>query len=78
MRTRASAAVDIKGAAARAKLYFDAGTDAVFPEALTSAKMFRAFAMASPGAALANMTEFGRAPFFIAAESEPAGYRMVI
>jgi methylisocitrate lyase len=39
------------------------------PEALTSTKMLRAFAKALSGAPpLANMTEFGRAPFFSAAE----------
>ena len=41
--------------------------------------MFRAFAAAMPGVPLlANMTEFGRTPFFTAAEFEAMGYRMVI
>ena len=57
----------------------DAGADAIFPEALHSAEMFRAFAERMPGVPLlANMTEFGRTPFFTAAEFEAMGYRMVI
>jgi methylisocitrate lyase len=41
--------------------------------------MFRAFAAALPGVPLlANMTEFGRTPFFTASEFEAMGYSMVI
>ncbi len=78
-RTDAAASEGIDGAVARAKLYLGAGADAIFPEALTSVEMFCAFAAALPGAPLlANMTEFGRTPFFTAAEFEAMGYRMVI
>ncbi len=78
-RTDAAASEGIDGAVARAKLYLQAGADAIFPEALTSAEMFRAFAQAMPGVKLlANMTEFGRTPFFTASEFEAMGYRMVI
>ncbi|MBX3501732.1 MAG: methylisocitrate lyase [Alphaproteobacteria bacterium] len=78
-RTDAAASEGIDGAVARAKLYLQAGADAIFPEALTSAEMFRAFAQAMPGVQLlANMTEFGRTPFFTASEFEAMGYRMVI
>ena len=78
-RTDAAASEGLDGAVARARLYLDAGADAIFPEALTSAEMFRAFAAALPGVPLlANMTEFGRTPFFTAAEFEAMGYRMVI
>jgi len=48
------------------------------PEALTSAKMFRASPKALPGAPLLAKTEFGRAAFFTAAEFEVVGYRIVI
>ncbi|HYX01267.1 MAG TPA: isocitrate lyase/phosphoenolpyruvate mutase family protein, partial [Reyranella sp.] len=69
----------IDGAVARAKRYIEAGADAIFPEALTNVDMFRAFARALPGVKLlANMTEFGRTPFFTASEFEQMGYRMVI
>jgi len=78
-RTDAAASEGIDGAVARAELYLKAGADAIFPEALTSAEMFRAFAKALPGVPLlANMTEFGRTPFFTADEFEAMGYRMVI
>jgi methylisocitrate lyase len=78
-RTDAAASEGIDGAIARARLYMDAGADAIFPEALHTADMFRAFAAAMPGVPLlANMTEFGRTPFFTAAEFEAMGYRMVI
>ena len=78
-RTDAAASEGIDGAVARAKLYLEAGADAIFPEALTNAEMFRTFAKAMPGVKLlANMTEFGLTPFFTASEFEAMGYRMVI
>jgi methylisocitrate lyase len=78
-RTDAAASEGIEGAVARAKLYREAGADAIFPEALTTEEMFREFAVRMPGVPLlANMTEFGRTPFFTAAEFERLGYRMVI
>lgn len=78
-RTDAAASEGMDGAVARAQLYMQAGADAIFPEALHSAEMFRDFARRLPGVPLlANMTEFGRTPFFTAAEFEAMGYRMVI
>ncbi len=78
-RTDAAASEGMDGAVARAKLYMEAGADAIFPEALHSAEMFREFARRMPGVPLlANMTEFGRTPFFTAAEFEAMGYGMVI
>ncbi len=78
-RTDAAASEGLDGAVARAKLYVEAGADAIFPEALHSAEMFRTFAQRVPGVPLlANMTEFGRTPFFTTAEFSAMGYRMVI
>ncbi len=78
-RTDAAASEGIEGAVARAKLFVQAGADAIFPEALTTAEMFREFASRMQGVPLlANMTEFGRTPFFTAGEFEAMGYRMVI
>jgi methylisocitrate lyase len=77
-RTDAAASEGMEGAVARAKLYLEAGADAIFPEALTTAEMFREFAARVDAPLLANMTEFGRTPFFTAAEFEAMGYRMVI
>jgi len=78
-RTDAAASEGLDGAVARAKLYVEAGADAIFPEALNTEEMFRAFAKRMPGVPLlANMTEFGRTPFFTAQEFQDMGYRMVI
>lgn len=78
-RTDAAASEGIDGAVARAKLYLEAGADAIFPEALTSVEMFREFSRRMPGVPLlANMTEFGRTPFFTVSQFEAMGYRMVI
>ena len=78
-RTDAAASEGMDGAVARAKLFVEAGADAIFPEALVTAEMFREFARRMPGVPLlANMTEFGRTPFFTAAEFEEMGYKMVI
>lgn len=77
-RTDAAAEEGIDGAITRARLYRAAGADAIFPEALTSAQMFREFARALDAPLLANMTEFGRTPYFTAAEFENFGFKMVI
>lgn len=78
-RTDAAASEGIEGAVARARLYLDAGADAIFPEALTSREMLQEFARRMPGVPLlANMTEFGKTPFFTASEFEAMGYRMII
>jgi methylisocitrate lyase len=77
-RTDAADAEGMDGAVARAKLYLDAGADAIFPEALTNAQMFREFAARVKAPLLANMTEFGRTPVFTASEFESMGYKMVI
>ncbi|MFD1797084.1 methylisocitrate lyase [Paracoccus aurantiacus] len=78
-RTDAAASEGLEGAIARAKLYVEAGADAIFPEALTSVEMFKEVRAALPGVKLlANMTEFGRTPALTAQEFEDLGYDMVI
>ncbi len=78
-RTDAAASEGLDAAVARARLYMEAGADAIFPEALTSAEMFRTFAERMPGVPLlANMTEFGRTPMMTKAQFQSLGYRMVI
>jgi methylisocitrate lyase len=77
-RTDAAASEGMDGAVARARLYLDAGADAIFPEALITPEMFREFARRVDAPLLANMTEFGRTPFFTASEFEEMGYKMVI
>ncbi len=78
-RTDAAASEGMDGAVARAKLYMEAGADAIFPEALNTEEMFREFARRMPGVPLlANMTEFGRTPFYTKEQFEDFGYKMMI
>ncbi len=77
-RTDAAASEGLDGAIARAKLYVEAGADAIFPEALTDRSMFEAFAREIDVPLLANMTEFGRTPAMSAQEFEDLGFKMVI
>jgi len=78
-RTDAAGVEGFDAAVERARAYVDAGADAIFPEALNTREMFEAFARAMPGVPLlANMTEFGKTPFFTADEFEGMGYKMVI
>jgi methylisocitrate lyase len=78
-RTDAAASEGLDGAVARAKLYMEAGADAIFPEALNTEEMFREFAKRLPGVPLlANMTEFGRTPFYTKEQFQDFGYKMMI
>ncbi|MDB5642480.1 MAG: methylisocitrate lyase [Hyphomicrobiales bacterium] len=77
-RTDAAASEGLDGAVERAKAYLAAGADAIFPEALTDEGMFREFARRTDAPLLANMTEFGRTPFFTREQFQEMGYRMVI
>jgi len=77
-RTDAVGQEGIEAGIARARRYLKAGADAVFPEALTTEDMFRRFAKEVKAPLLANMTEFGRTPYFTAAQFEAFGFKMVI
>ncbi len=78
-RTDAAGVEGFDAAVERAKLYVEAGADAIFPEALVTREMFTKFAEAMPGVPLlANMTEFGKTPFYTADEFAAMGYKMVI
>ena len=77
-RTDARAVEDFEAAVQRARSYLEAGADAIFPEALESAKEFREFARRVRAPLLANMTEFGRSPLLSAQQLGAMGYRMVI
>ena len=77
-RTDALEREGLDGAIARARLYVDAGADAIFPEALSDPEQFRKFAAEVKVPLLANMTEFGKTPFMTAKEFEALGYKMVI
>ncbi len=77
-RTDARGVTGFEDAVRRARLYVEAGADAIFPEALESADEFGAFAAAVQAPLLANMTEFGRSPILDLASLAGMGYRMVL
>jgi methylisocitrate lyase len=77
-RTDAIAQEGLEAGIKRAKLYLSAGADAIFPEALTNADMYKRFADAIDAPLLANMTEFGRTPFFTAQQFQDFGFNVVI
>jgi len=77
-RTDARSVEDFDRTVGRAEKYLEAGADAIFPEALQSAKEFRDFAKAIDLPLLANMTEFGQSPLLSFQELVELGYRMVI
>jgi methylisocitrate lyase len=78
-RTDARGVFGFDEAVRRARLYVEAGADAIFPEALESKDEFAAFARElTPTPLLANMTEFGRSPNLDFAELAGMGYRMVL
>ncbi|MFN2744752.1 MULTISPECIES: methylisocitrate lyase [Bacillus] len=77
-RTDAKAVEGTEAAVKRANLYAEAGADAIFPEALTSAAEFQEMASAIKAPVLANMTEFGKTPYFTAEEFQLLGCSMVI
>jgi methylisocitrate lyase len=77
-RTDAAASEGFEAAVRRAKLYLEAGADAIFPEALTTEDMFRDFARQVKAPLLANMTEFGKTPYLSASAFEALGYKMII
>jgi methylisocitrate lyase len=77
-RTDARGVHGFDDAVRRARLYLEAGADAIFPEALESAEEFERFALAVPAPLLANMTEFGRSPTLDFATLAGMGYRMAL
>lgn len=77
-RTDARAVEGLDSAIQRANNYLEAGADAIFPEALRTAKEFQEFARKVRAPLMANMTEFGRSPLLSVRELAGMGYRIVI
>jgi len=77
-RTDARAIEGLDASIERAKAYVEAGAEAIFPEALQKAEEFKKFAEEVDVPLLANMTEFGKTPYYTAKEFEEMGYAMVI
>lgn len=62
----------------RLKAYRDAGADMIFPEALTDLKQYERVVKEVGVPVLANMTEFGKTPFYTSKQYESAGCAAVI
>jgi methylisocitrate lyase len=77
-RTDARGVEGYDEAVRRAHLYLEAGAEAIFPEALNSEEELRRFAKDVDTWLLANMTEFGKTPFFTVDEFADMGYNLVI
>ncbi|NDI36679.1 methylisocitrate lyase [Chengkuizengella sediminis] len=77
-RTDAKSVEGFDSAVERANAYVQAGADAIFPEALSSESEFRKMAELIEGPLLANMTEFGKTPYYSAEQFAEMGYNMVI
>ena len=77
-RTDARGVNGFDDAVSRAKLYLNAGADAIFPEALETVEEFERFAKSVSAPLIANMTEFGKSPALEVAMLEQLGYRMVL
>ncbi|ELK47758.1 methylisocitrate lyase [Halobacillus sp. BAB-2008] len=77
-RTDAKSVEGMDAAVERANDYVKAGADAVFPEALTSEEDFKKASDAIHAPLLANMTEFGKTPYFTGEDFEAFGMNMVI
>jgi methylisocitrate lyase len=77
-RTDANNVDGMEAAIDRAKQYVAAGADGIFPEALETEEDFQRFSKEIKVPLLANMTEFGRTPYYTAEQFESWGYRMVL
>lgn len=77
-RTDARGVLGYDEAVRRARLYLDAGADAIFPEALVTEEELRRFSQDVDTLLLANMTEFGKTPYFTVDQFTDMGYNMVI
>jgi methylisocitrate lyase len=77
-RTDARGVAGYDEAVKRANAYLDAGADGIFPEALESQVELVRFAEDLDTILLANMTEFGKTPYFTADELQDMGYDIVI
>lgn len=77
-RTDALAVDGLQAALERAQACVEAGADMVFPEAVTTLDMYRAFTQPLQVPVLANITEFGQTPLFTVDELRAAGVRLVL
>jgi methylisocitrate lyase len=62
----------------RANAYLEAGADIIFPEALQTKEEFEYVAKRVKAPLIANMTEYGKTPYFTAKEFRKMGYYLVL
>lgn len=77
-RTDALAVEGMEAAIQRAKAYFEAGADAIFAEAVTELDQYQCFIKETGAPILANLTEFGKTPFFTVDELKSVGVQMIL
>ncbi|MBK1725763.1 methylisocitrate lyase [Halorhodospira neutriphila] len=77
-RTDARASEGLEPALARAEAYVEAGADMVFAEAVPSLADLEAFTGRLPVPVLANITEFGKTPYFTWEQLRDAGAGLVL
>ena len=77
-RTDAHAVEGQQAAVDRAVKYVEAGADMIFAEALTTLDEYRQFTAAVKVPVLANLTEFGKTPYFTTQELASVGVRLVL
>ncbi len=77
-RTDAYSLLGIDEAVKRANAYIEAGCDIVFPESLDTKEAFCEFSKRVSIPLLANMTEFGKTPYYTAEMFQQWGYQIVI
>jgi methylisocitrate lyase len=77
-RTDAAANEGVKAAIARAEAYVAAGADMIFAEALHTLEDYRAFTSAIKVPVLANLTEFGKTPYFTVDQLRSVGIAMAL
>jgi len=77
-RTDAHAVEGQQAALDRAVKYVEAGADMIFAEALTTLDEYRQFTSAVKVPVLANLTEFGKTPYFTTEELASVGVRLVL
>ncbi len=77
-RTDAAANEGVRGAIARAEAYVAAGADMIFAEALHTLDDYRAFTSVIKVPVLANLTEFGKTPYFTLEELRSTGIALAL
>ena len=77
-RTDAHAVEGQQAALDRAMKYAEAGADMIFAEALTTLDEYRQFTSVVRVPVLANLTEFGKTPYFTTQELASVGVRLVL